>query len=125
MAATSQDRDAIMREYITAITAANKEYKTSISNAISNAQRILDSKRKEASETMQAKLSELAQSKRKEASETMQAKLSELAQSTTQSHYTIPTHQQVRNFREINTKWNVVQKGGKWVASEKPVLFGH
>ena len=113
MAATSQDRDAIVREYITAITAANKEYKTSISNAISNAQRILDSKRKEASETMQAKLNALAQS-------------------TTQPQYTIPTHQYtiptqtpVQNFKAINTKWNVVQKDGKWVASEKPVLFGH
>lgn len=116
MAATSQDRDAIMREYITAITAADKEYKTSISNCISNAQRILDSKRKEASKTMQAKLSELAQS-------TTQQHYT--IPTTTQQHYTIPTHQQVRNFREINTKWNVVQKDGKRVASEKPVLFGH
>ena len=104
MAAISQDRSAIMSEYLTAITAANNEYKTSISNAISNAQRILDSKKKEASETMQAKLNALAQS-------------------TTQPQYTIPTQTTVQNFKEINTKWNV--KDGKWVASEEPVLFGH
>jgi len=107
MTAMTQDRSAIMREYLTAITAADKEYKTSISNAISNAQRILDSKKKEASETMQAKLNALAQS-------------------TTQPQYTIPTQTQVQNFEAINTKWNVVPTGdGKWVASKKPVLFGH